>query len=248
MTRPSRPKDIPPEKRLIFALDVPALEEAERLLEILRPEVHFFKVGLELFLAAGFEVVERIAHSGAEVFLDLKLLDIPATVHRALRVIGNKGLPISLVTLHPLHRGFPQAERQAGFPGMRLLIVPVLTSMAEEDLSGSGGGPTVRETVSRLAGEALQQGFDGVIASGLEAPFLREAYGEDLLIVAPGIRPAWASVGNDDQKRVVTPAAAMAGGVDYIVVGRPIRDYPHGRGGPLEAARRIQAEIGEALA
>ena len=238
---------IPPEERLIFALDVSSLAEARRLVDLLRPEVHFFKVGMELFFTAGFEIIDIIGETGAKIFLDLKLLDIPATVHRALRIIGGHGPGISLTTLHPQHLPFGRDRSAESFSGIKLLVVPVLTSVSDEDLADTGSCLNVSETIQVQTERALFQGFDGVVASGQEAQVLRNHFGGKPLIVTPGIRPDWAVVKDDDQKRVTTPREAILTGTDHIVVGRPIRDYPEKQGGSLEAARRIQQEIRDAL-
>ncbi len=241
------PHDIPTEERLIFALDVPRIAEARRLVHLLRPEVHFFKVGLELFFTSGFEIIDIIGETGAKIFLDLKLLDIPATVLRVLRIIGDHGPGISMTTLHPQHLPFGRDRSSESFSGIKLLVVPVLTSVSDEDLADTGSSLTVAESMLVHTERALFHGFDGVIASGQEVHVLRKRFGGKPLIVTPGIRPEWADVKGDDQKRVATPRDAILTGADHIVVGRPIRDHAENQGGPLQAARRIQQEIRDAL-
>jgi len=235
--------NIPPANRLIFALDLSSPEEALQLAERLRPQVNLFKVGLEAYLAGGNDLVRRIGSLEARVFLDLKLLDIPATVTKALRVIDGQCDCVFLATIHVLNNPVPDLVRKAGLSRLKVLAVTALTSKDESDLRGEGIPQSIAEYVIALAERALSMGVHGVICSPREAAALRERFGPSLLIVTPGIRPAWAEVSGDDQKRAATPAEAIRAGVDYLVVGRPIRDAKD----PLEAARRVQEEIREAL-
>ncbi|MDH5753041.1 MAG: orotidine-5'-phosphate decarboxylase [Deltaproteobacteria bacterium] len=230
-------RPIPAGERLMVALDVPSAAEALRLAEPLCGLVRYFKVGLELFLAGGWDVVKDLGGLGAEVFLDLKMLDIPATVSRALAVVEQSHPEVAFATIHVLDRNFRLPDRPTG-GRLKLLVVTVLTSQ------GSPEGEQVAGVVSAKTAQALELGADGVICSGLEAGLLREQFGLRPLIVTPGIRPAWSLVGGDDQKRIVTPAQAIARGADYLVVGRPIRDNP---AGPRDAVQRIIGEIQEAL-
>jgi orotidine-5'-phosphate decarboxylase len=240
---PSDANRIPAKDRLIFALDIAEPDDAVRLAERLRPEVTHFKVGLEAYLGGGSELVARIGGLGARVFLDLKLLDIPATVSKALRQIERRNDCVDLATIHVQHNPTPDLIRNAGLSRLKVLAVTALTSKDESDLRGEGVSESLAEYVVALAERALALGCHGVICSAKEARSLRERFGPGLLIVTPGIRPDWAEVKGDDQKRSATPREAIRAGADYLVVGRPIRDAQD----PLEAARRIQEEIREAL-
>ncbi|MEE8435795.1 MAG: orotidine-5'-phosphate decarboxylase [bacterium] len=244
MSKDALPRDIKASERLIFALDVPNVQDAMALVGELTPTVKYFKVGLELFLSGGFDVIHQIGRAGGKVFLDLKMLDIPATVRNALKVIDTQHETIEFATIHVLNKGFGDILKNSEISErLKILVVTLLTSMDDQDLAETGAGKSVSETVDFLTGRALGLGCHGVIASGLEARSLREKHGEDFLIVTPGIRPSGTEVKNDDQKRVSTPREAILHGADYLVVGRPIRDAEH----PLEAAEKIQQEIQSAL-
>jgi orotidine-5'-phosphate decarboxylase len=228
-------KAIPPEERLIFALDVPGVEEARRLVASLRGAVQFFKVGLELFLAGGgFELIDWLAGEDKKVFLDLKLYDIPETVARAVRRLRER--PVTFLTVHGDGAILDAACREKG--NLKILAVTVLTSLDRAGLGELGFQGEVSDLVLARARRAREIGCDGVVASGLEAKRLRDELGGELLIVTPGIRPAGDRPA-DDQKRVVTVEEALRYGADYLVVGRPIRDAPD----PYEAALRIQGTI-----
>lgn len=230
-------KPIPSRERLIMALDVPGVEEAKQLVEILGDSVTFYKVGLELFMAGGyFEFIEWLKARGKKVFVDLKFFDVPATVGRAVRALSKKG--VNLATIHGNDALMEAAAKEKG--DLKILAVTVLTSLDRGDLDDLGFHCDVQKLVLSRARRALKLGCDGVVSSGLEAPLLREELGEKLLIVSPGIRP----VENrpvDDQKRVVDAATAFRNGADYIVVGRPIRDADD----PKAMAEKIQAQIAE---
>jgi orotidine-5'-phosphate decarboxylase len=229
-------KTIPPEERLILALDVPSVEEAKRLVERLDDAVQFYKVGLELLGTGGyFELIGWLVERGKKVFADLKLFDVPETVRSAVRQLRN--WPITLTTVHAGSAAILEAaSREKG--DLKILAVTVLTSLNQEDLHQMGIRTDVHQLVLARAAQALEAGCDGVVASGLEAHTLREGLGNDLLIVTPGIRPA-ENRPVDDQKRVVTVEQALRNGADYIVVGRPIRNAPD----PYEAAMQIQGTI-----
>jgi orotidine-5'-phosphate decarboxylase len=231
-------KTIPPEERLIFALDVPGAEEAKRLVTVLDEAVDFYKVGLELFLAAGFELVDWLLEQDKKIFLDLKLFDVPETVRSAVRQIRRR--PITFTTVHGGNDAILEAAcREKG--EVKILAVTVLTSLDQSDMQDLGFAVDVERLVLARARRAQEIGCDGVIASGLEAPKLRRELGKDLLIVTPGIRPAGdrPALPADDQKRVVTVEEAFRHGADYIVVGRPIRNAPD----PYQAALDIQGVI-----
>lgn len=228
---------------IVFPLDIASMAEALTYVRRLGDAVGLFKVGLELFIRCGPDVVAAIrGESAAGVFLDLKLHDIPQTVARAMA--GVAALGVDLVTVHCGEdpRMLPAAVAAAG-AATRVLAVTVLTSVADADLRGAGLDPglvpDVRQLVRRRAEAARQAGCAGVVCSPWEAAAIKTAAGAGFLVVTPGIRPAWEGVGSQDQRRVTTPAEAVRAGADYLVVGRPIRDAAD----PVEAARRIAAEI-----
>ena len=244
MIKDSQLRKIAPREMLIFAIDVSNDSDAMALVRELKSSVGYFKVGLELFLSGGFNVINKIGNQGGKVFLDLKMLDIPETIQRALQVIAIQHESIAFATIHGLNKGLEEFLEEQGIPErLKILVVTVLTSMDEDDWAGTGATTGVQDTVSVLTDRALRLGCDGVIASGKEARPLREKYGEDFLIVAPAIRPIGTHVENDDQKRISTPREAILNGADYLVVGRPIRDAPD----PVEAAQAIQDEIERAV-
>jgi orotidine-5'-phosphate decarboxylase len=226
---------IPPEERLIFALDVPGAEEARRLVESLGDSVRFYKLGLELFTSGGyFELVDELLERGKKIFADLKLYDVPETVASAVRQLRKR--PITFTTVHGNDSIMAAAAREKG--DLKILAVTVLTSLDQNDLRDLGYQADVHDLVLSRARRAQDLGCDGVIASGLEARSLRESLGEKLLIVTPGIRPV-ENRPADDQKRVVNVEQAIRNGADYIVVGRPIRNAPD----PYQAAMGIQRTL-----
>jgi orotidine-5'-phosphate decarboxylase len=231
---------IPRAERLIVALDVPSAAEARALVEKLGDAVRFYKVGLELFSAPGyFELVEWLAGRGRRVFADLKLYDIPETVKRA--VANLRGCGATFLTVHGHRSVMEAAAREKG--AVKILAVTVLTSFDQRDLSEMGATKTLEELVLARARGAAETGCDGVIASGMEAAKLKAAFGDRLLVVTPGIRPADSrqrGKAADDQKRTVDVAQAFANGADYIVVGRPV----HKAADPRAAALAIQDTIG----
>jgi orotidine-5'-phosphate decarboxylase len=209
-----------PRDRLIVALDVPDVAAARTMVDRLSGQVGMFKIGSQIFTAAGPDFVREVVARGEKVFLDLKYHDIPNTVAGAVSVAGRLG--VSLLTVHALG-GKEMLEAAVGaLPamGIRLLAITILTSHSEETLGGIGVGGGVADSVRRLARLAKEAGADGVVASPQEIAIVREACGPDFLIVTPGIRPAGAARG--DQSRTSTPAAARTAGADYVVVGRPI--------------------------
>jgi orotidine-5'-phosphate decarboxylase len=230
-----------PRDRLIVALDTASLPEAEGLVERLADGVGMFKVGAQLFTAAGPAAVEMVRKRGARVFLDLKYHDIPATVSGAVREAARLG--VALLTVHAsggtkmLHAA-AEAAGAAGRDRPRILAVTVLTSLDRATLQRELGVPiAVEGHAVQLAGLAREAGCDGVVASPREAARLRGLLGHGALIVTPGIRPAGGAV--DDQARTATPAVAVRAGADYLVVGRPITGAPD----PAAAAAAIVAEI-----
>jgi orotidine-5'-phosphate decarboxylase len=222
-----------PKDRIIFALDVPCYAEAHRYVSLLSDHVGFFKVGLELFMAAGPETM-RLAPG--RVMLDLKLHDVPETVVRAVTQAGNLGA--RFVTLHVQQREtMERAERVAERMGTQLLAVTVLTSMDNNDLKELGLEPqATQDRVEKLAGFAGACGITGFVASPHDVAALRLQHSEVCLVI-PGIRPLGTAAG--DQKRTGTPAQAVADGASYIVVGRPIRDAED----PVATAQAIAQEI-----
>ena len=220
-----------PENRLIVALDFPSSREALGLVERLDGVCKWFKVGFELYYATGNAFIDTLRSKGFEVFLDLKLHDIPNTVAGGVR---------SLLTVHAgggraMLEAAAEAARAPGAP--RLLAVTVLTSMDAEELAGVGVTASPAEQVMRLAKLARASGIDGMVCSAEEAGALRRELGDEVLLVTPGIRSAEDEVG--DQRRVVTPAAAIAAGSSMLVVGRPITRAKD----PAVAANRILEEI-----
>jgi len=233
-------KNIPLEERIIFALDVDSPGEAERWLDRLGDRVKFYKVGLQLFMAGWFPVIEMILQRGNKVMVDLKFFDIPETVALAVRELKNRGA--TFITVHgndPILRAAIQERHEA-----KILAVTVLTSFDESDMRDMGLRCTIEELVYHRAKKALDLGCDGVISSGLEVPRLRDGLGDKFLIVTPGIRPGINDVlQDDDQKRIATAHQAIANGADYVVVGRPIRNAKD----PVAVVKAMQDEIAAAL-
>jgi orotidine-5'-phosphate decarboxylase len=224
--------------RLIAALDVPSRAEADALLERLGGVPSWIKIGLELFCAAGPDIVRDYARRGLRVMLDLKLHDIPETVARATANVASLGA--ALMTVHAsggraMLEAAVKAARGAG--ATRVLAVTVLTSLDEADVAATGCLGPVAELVRRRAELAASAGCDGIVASPHELASVRGALPAAMWIVTPGVRPAGAAHG--DQKRVMTPREARAAGADLVVVGRPLRDAID----PAAAARAIVAEL-----
>ncbi|MCP4601512.1 MAG: orotidine-5'-phosphate decarboxylase [Proteobacteria bacterium] len=226
--------------RLILALDVPNLKAGIDLLDRLEGQVGIVKVGLELFTACGPSAVEEIKKKGASIFLDLKLHDIPNTVAGAVR--SARALGVSMLTVHTAggREMLSEAAKEAG-EEIRLLGVTLLTSLSIEDLEPVAVLSDPKEVVRRRASLAAETGLSGVVCSPKEIEIVRDAVGQEISIVTPGIRPAGAEA--NDQKRATTPFAAIASGADYLVVGRPIS----GADDPALAASRIVDAIARAL-
>ncbi|BCX88153.1 orotidine-5'-phosphate decarboxylase [Methylomarinovum tepidoasis] len=228
-------KPIPPQDRLIVALDLPDHAQARELVERLGGTATFYKIGLELFMAGDyFALIDWLTARGKKVFADLKFYDIPATVERAVRALSRT--PVTFATVHGDPAIMAAAARGKGAT-LKILAVTVLTSLDEAALKAMGYASDLETLVRRRARQAVDAGLDGVIASGREAQLLRRELGDDPLIVTPGVRPQGSPAG--DQKRVVTVEEAFANGADYIVVGRPIRDAHD----PKAAAEAIQQQI-----
>lgn len=226
-----------PRERLILALDFPSADQAFDLIQKLEGCCQWFKVGLELYLSAGNLLVQALKDLGFSVFLDLKLHDIPNTVAGAVRSVSKLGA--DLLTVHAGGGlAMLQAAREAAScpNAPKLLAVTVLTSMDASQLAAVGVSGSPTEQVLRLANIAHTAGITGLVCSPEEAARMRRALPGSLL-VTPGIRPAGADTG--DQKRIATPAAALAAGADYLVVGRPITQAPD----PAKAAQQILLEM-----
>ncbi|WP_407048933.1 orotidine-5'-phosphate decarboxylase [Methyloraptor flagellatus] len=226
-----------PRDRLILALDVPTVAEAEAIVEATRGSVGVYKIGHQLVFSGGLGLAERLLKAGEKVFLDVKLLDIDNTVAHGIESIAALGP--TFVTLHAYPkamRAAVAAKRKVG-GSLTLLGVTVLTSMDDADLAEAGYAGTVKGLVATRAAQARAAGMDGLVCSPEEAGALRAIVGPDMLLVTPGVRPAGAAAG--DQKRVMTPEAAIRGGSDLLVVGRPILAATDRRA----AADAIVAEI-----
>lgn len=228
---------IPERERLIFALDVASLEQAQALIRQLGDSVQFYKLGLEVFLSGHyFELLAELKGNGKKVFADLKLFDIPATVAAAVKQLARHQIDFCTV-----HGNDSMLKAAAGAKGdMRILAVTALTSLDQGDLDDLGFQCDARTLVLSRARRALALGCDGVVSSGLEVSALREYADPRLITVCPGIRPIH---NDDDQQRVMTPYAAIRDGADYLVVGRPIKSADD----PAAVAESIQAEISRAL-
>jgi orotidine-5'-phosphate decarboxylase len=228
-------KSIPARERLIFALDVPDAEAARRLVETLGDSVVFYKLGLELMMAGGYDqLLEWLVARDKKVFADLKFFDIPATVAAAVRRLNGRG--VTFTTVHG-NQGIMEAAVAAA-KDVKILAVTVLTSLDRGDLDDLGFQCDVQQLVISRARRALAAGCAGVVSSGIEAEAIRRELGERLMVVTPGIRPV-ENRAEDDQKRVLTVERAFEAGADYIVVGRPIRDAAD----PRAAAEAIQKSI-----
>ncbi|MGR8931154.1 MAG: orotidine-5'-phosphate decarboxylase [Gammaproteobacteria bacterium] len=228
-------KTIPNRERLIMALDVPSIEEAKALVEELGEAVIFYKVGMELFMSGDyFGFIEWLKARNKKVFVDLKFFDIPATVGRAIKALSSKG--VDLATIHGNDAIMEAAAQSKG--KLKVLAVTALTSLDRGDLDDLGFQCDVKQLVLSRAKRALQIGCDGIVSSGLEVSMIREALGEKLLVITPGIRPV-DNREDDDQKRAVSVEQAIQNGADYIVVGRPIRDASDRKA----MAEKIQSQI-----
>ena len=230
--------------RLIFALDVASTKEAIELVDLLRGEVGMFKVGKQLFLHAGPEIIRQIKERGGDVFLDLKFHDIPRTVAKAGAEATRLGVRMfdlhasgSVAMMRQTITEVNKVSRTEHLVRPKLLAVTVLTSLNQDDLKKVGFRSGVENQVVRLAKLAREAGMDGVVASPQEVARIRKECGRRFLIVTPGIRPPKGSP--DDQKRVLTPEEAVRAGANYLVVGSPIRDAAD----PAAAARNIVAAM-----
>ena len=221
---------------MIVALDFPTQTKALALVSVLSGSVSTYKIGLQLYTMAGPTVVQAVAATGARIFLDLKLHDIPNTVAKAVTAAGELG--VQMLTLH-LSGGTAMLEAavHAKPPHLALLGVTVLTSATQETLGEVGIAAELSDYVLRLAKLGKQSGMDGLITSPHEVQLIRERLGPEMTLVTPGVRPAWAAA--DDQKRFTTPREALKGGANYLVIGRPITAAPDPKG----AVERIVEEM-----
>jgi orotidine-5'-phosphate decarboxylase len=224
-----------PRERLIVALDLASVQTAEAMVARLGPSVSFYKIGYQLAFTGGLSFAAALIASGKQVFLDLKLHDIGNTVTKGVESVAQLGA--TFLTVH----AYPQTMKAAveGKKGskLRILGVTVLTSYDDADLAAAGYGKAVGELAAMRAGQARDAGVDGLVCSAEEAATLRGIAGPGMVLVTPGIRPAGSATG--DQKRIMTPAKAIAAGADYLVVGRPIVEAAD----PRAAADSIVAEI-----
>jgi orotidine-5'-phosphate decarboxylase len=226
---------VSPHERLIIALDVASIEEAERLVSRIGEVGVFYKIGMELVYAGGLSLVQRLVGENKKVFVDLKLHDIPNTVERATAQIARLGA--SFLTIHAYPQTMKAALAGAAGSRLKLLGVTVLTSMNDKDLVEAGYASGVETTVVHRARQAKSRGLAGLVLSPREVRMVRGVVGDHLILVTPGIRPKGSGAG--DQKRVMTPAEAIVAGADHIVVGRPVTEAQD----PKAAATAIIAEI-----
>ncbi|MDR6658001.1 orotidine-5'-phosphate decarboxylase [Tardiphaga sp. 1201_B9_N1_1] len=231
---------IDPRDRLIVALDLPDVDAAEAMIARLGDSVTFYKIGYQLGYAGGLPLVRKLADTGKKVFADLKMHDIGNTVARGVESVAKLGA--TFLTVH----GYPQTMQAAANAskgsGLKILAVTVLTSYDNEDLKAAGYQLGVSDLVAARAQQAQALGIDGLVCSPEEAANLRKHIKPEMCLVTPGVRPAGSDVG--DQKRIMTPARAIAEGSDYLVVGRPVMEAAD----PKAAAEAIVAEITQALA
>jgi orotidine-5'-phosphate decarboxylase len=224
--------------RLIVALDFPNQAKALALVSVLSGAVSIYKIGLQLYTAAGPEIVRAVAATGARIFLDLKLHDIPNTVAKAVAAAGELG--VQMLTVHLSGgRAMLEAAVEMKPPNLALLGVTVLTSATEETLRETGVDSGLDEQVIRLGELGKKSGIDGLITSPHEVRLLRERLGHEITLVTPGVRPTWAAA--NDQKRFTTPHEALESGADYLVIGRPITAAPDPRG----AMERLLEEMAD---
>jgi orotidine-5'-phosphate decarboxylase len=233
-------KDIPLNERIILALDVESADQAKELVKKTESHVGFYKVGLQLFMASWFDIIDWLKDRGHKVMVDLKFFDIPETVKLAVAQLNNRG--VTFATIHgndPIIRAAVEAKGD-----ISLLAVTVLTSFGQEDMQAMGMTKSIEDLVYYRAKRALELGCDGVVSSGLEAKRLRDELDSRLLIVTPGIRPG-ANINDsaDDQQRIITAQRAIADGADYLVVGRPISKAAD----PVEVITSLQEEISQGL-
>jgi len=230
--------ELKPRERLIVALDLPSVAEAEAMVERLGDTVAFYKIGYQLVFAGGLPLARALAQAGKQVFLDMKLHDIGNTVARGVENVARLG--VTFLTIHAYPQTMKAAVDAKAGSDLKLLAVTVLTSYDDIDLNEAGYALGVDELVADRARRAHDLGVDGIVCAAPELPALRLMVGADMALVTPGIRPAGRA--SDDQKRVLTPASAIAAGADYLVIGRPITTAPD----PRAAAAAIIDDISKA--
>ena len=228
-----------PKDRLIVPLDVPTVMEAESLVEVLGDTVSFYKIGHQLAFAGGLNFVRELRDMGKDIFLDMKLLDIDNTIAKGVENIVKMG--VQMTTIHAYPNAMKAAVKAAEGSDLCLLGVTVLTSMDDEDLVNAGYAHKARDLVLKRAQQASEIGMGGVVSSAQESESIRKIIHPKMAIVTPGIRPAGSIVG--DQKRIMTPAEAIAAGSTHLVVGRPITGVED----PKSAAQNVIDEIASAL-
>src|SRR3954469_9565501 len=233
------PSAIDPRDRLIVALDLPTVAAAEAMIARLGDSVTFYKIGYQLAYAGGLPLVRQLANAGKKVFIDLKLHDIGNTVARGVESVAKLGA--TFLTVHAYPQTMKAAVEASSGSGLKILAVTVLTSYDDDDLHAAGYRLNVSDLVEARAQQAQVLGVDGLVCSAEEAASLRKIVGHRMNLVTPGVRPAGAATG--DQKRIMTPARAIAAGADYLVVGRPVLQAPD----PHAAAEAIVTEITQAV-
>jgi orotidine-5'-phosphate decarboxylase len=238
MSNPETCVSLTPRDRLIVALDLPGVREADAMVERLGDAATFYKIGYQLAFAGGLAFVESLIGAGKQVFLDMKLHDIENTVSKGVESVARLGATFLTVHAYPQSMKAAVAARQGS--ALKVLAVTVLTSYDDIDLAEAGYSTGVDALVARRAQQANDLGMDGLVCSPEEASPLRLALGPEMLFVTPGVRPVGAAYG--DQKRVATPTQAIAAGADYLVVGRPVTAAPD----PKAAVESIVAEIAAA--
>ena len=229
---------IDPRERLIVALDLPAVAAAEAMVATLGDAVAFYKIGYQLAFAGGLALTQQLVGMGKRVFLDLKLHDIGNTVARGVESVAQTGA--TFLTVHAYPQTMHAAVEARGDGDLRILGITVLTSYDDADLAAAGYDFTVPELVAERAAQARDIGLDGLVCSAAEAAMLRPIIGSRMVLVTPGIRPSGAEAG--DQKRIMTPAAAIKAGADYLIIGRPVIAAAD----PKVAAEAIVTEIAAA--
>ena len=227
-----------PRERLIVALDVPTVAAAQALVARLGDDVAFYKIGYQLAFAGGLALAQELAGAGKRVFLDLKLHDLGTTVARGVESVARLGA--TFLTVHAYPQTMHAAVEARGDSTLRILAVTVLTSYDDADLAAAGYDFTVPELVAERAAQARDIGVDGIVTSAAEAALARPVIGARMALVTPGIRPPGAEAG--DQKRIMTPKAAIKAGADYLVVGRPITAATD----PRAAVAAIVADVARA--
>jgi orotidine-5'-phosphate decarboxylase len=230
--------NVAPRERVIVALDLPSVAIAEKLVASLGDTISFYKIGYQLGYAGGLAFAQDLIQAGKQVFFDLKLHDIGNTVNKGVESIVHSGA--TFLTVHAYPQTMKAALDASRGSKLKILAVTMLTSYNDKDVAEAGYVGTARDQVQRKSLQACALGIDGIVCSAEESAMLRPLIGPDRLLVTPGIRPAGAESG--DQKRIMTPAAAIKAGSDYLVVGRPIT----GVSDPRAAAEAIVEEVAQA--